>query len=133
MAVSRAHFKPTFDSYFDHLTQILLGERAHLIEFPSLLLPPGATTGSIVNISVTQNVAEEHKRDREFWELQSEILEEFGRRTPKAPQISVGSPFSQRSMKHCANAVTTASQCYPNVRDTGMAAPRTSNGLSAIP
>ncbi|KAI0303895.1 hypothetical protein BC826DRAFT_980252 [Russula brevipes] len=68
---------------------ILLGERAHLIEFPSLLLPPGATTGSIVNISVTQNVAEEHKRDREFWELQSQILEEFGRGTPKAPQIGL--------------------------------------------
>ncbi|KAI9467199.1 hypothetical protein BJY52DRAFT_1201531 [Lactarius psammicola] len=68
---------------------ILLGERAHLIEFPSLLLPPGATTGSIVNISVTQNVAEEHKRDREFWDLQSDILEEFGRGTPKAPQISL--------------------------------------------
>ncbi|KAF8257022.1 hypothetical protein EI94DRAFT_1819347 [Lactarius quietus] len=45
---------------------ILLGERAHLIEFPSLLLPPGATTCSIVNISVTQNVAEELKRDGEF-------------------------------------------------------------------
>jgi len=68
---------------------ILLGERAHLIEFPSLLLPPGATTGSIVNISVTQNIAEEHKRDREFWELQGHILEEFGRKTPKAPQISL--------------------------------------------
>ncbi|KAI0254888.1 hypothetical protein BJV78DRAFT_1120729, partial [Lactifluus subvellereus] len=68
---------------------ILLGERAHLIEFPSLLLPPGATTGSIVNISVTQNVAEEHKRDQEFWELQSNILEEYGHRTPKAPQISL--------------------------------------------
>ncbi|KAI9513214.1 hypothetical protein F5148DRAFT_1145527 [Russula earlei] len=68
---------------------ILLGERAHLIEFPSLLLPPGATTGSIVNISVTQNVAEEHKRDRDFWELQAEILDEFGQRTPNAPQISL--------------------------------------------
>jgi hypothetical protein len=70
-----------------------LGERAHLIEFPSLLLPPGATTGSIVNISVTQNVAEELKRDREFWELQSDILEEYGQRTPTAPQINVSSPF----------------------------------------
>ncbi|KAF8265130.1 hypothetical protein EI94DRAFT_1804846 [Lactarius quietus] len=68
---------------------ILLGERAHLIEFPSLLLPPGATTGSIVNISVTQNVAEEHKRDGEFWDLQSDILEEFGQRIPKAPEISL--------------------------------------------
>jgi hypothetical protein len=72
-----------------------------------------------VNISVTQNVAEEHKREREFWELQSDILEEFGERTPKAPQIDVSSPFSQGST---ANSVNTASQCYTNVSDTGMAA-----------
>ncbi|KAI0068484.1 hypothetical protein BV25DRAFT_1910263 [Artomyces pyxidatus] len=68
---------------------ILLGERAHLIEFPSLLLPPGATTGSIVNISVTQNVEEERKRDNEFWELQNDILETFGRATPKAPEVEL--------------------------------------------
>ncbi|TFY67512.1 hypothetical protein EVG20_g3914 [Dentipellis fragilis] len=68
---------------------ILLGERAHLIEFPSLLLPPGATTGSIVNISVTQNVDEERKRDNDFWQLQSDILETFGRRTPQAPEITL--------------------------------------------
>jgi hypothetical protein len=93
MAVCQLPFRPVpsiIDSLFDCLTQILLGERAHLIEFPSLLLPPGATTGSIVNISVTQNVAEEHKRDLEFWELQSNILEEFGERMPTAPQIDVG-------------------------------------------
>jgi hypothetical protein len=47
-----------------------------------------------VNISVTQNVTEEYKRDREFWELQSDILEEFGQGTPEAPQINVGAPFS---------------------------------------
>ncbi|KAI0034359.1 hypothetical protein K488DRAFT_45613 [Vararia minispora EC-137] len=68
---------------------ILLGERAHLIEFPSLLLPPGATTGSIVNILVTQNVDAEKKRDVAFWQLQDDILETFGRRLPKAPEISV--------------------------------------------
>jgi hypothetical protein len=72
-----------------------------------------------VNISVTQNVAEEHKRDREFWELQSNILEEFGERTPTAPQINVSSPLSQRST---ANSVNSASQRYTNVGDTGMAA-----------
>jgi chitin biosynthesis protein CHS5 len=51
-----------------------------------------------VNISVTQNVDEEHKRDREFWELQSNILEEFGERTPRAPEINVSSPFSQEAL-----------------------------------
>ncbi|THH32333.1 hypothetical protein EUX98_g1865 [Antrodiella citrinella] len=68
---------------------ILLGERAHLIEFPSLLLPPGATTGSIVNISVSQNISEEKKRDNEFWELQNDILEKYGTTLPEPPQLQL--------------------------------------------
>ncbi|KAJ6625219.1 hypothetical protein B0H10DRAFT_659431 [Mycena sp. CBHHK59/15] len=68
---------------------ILLGERAHLIEFPSILLPPGATTGSIVNIAVHQNHAEEKRRDAEFWALQDEILEEFGVRSPSPPKLQL--------------------------------------------
>ncbi|KAJ6449771.1 hypothetical protein C8R45DRAFT_849524 [Mycena sanguinolenta] len=68
---------------------ILLGERAHLIEFPSILLPPGATTGSIVNIAVHQNHAEEKRRDAEFWELQDQILEEFGVRSPSPPKLQL--------------------------------------------
>ena len=71
--------------------QILLGERAHLIEFPSLLLPPGATTGSIVNISVIQNHAEEKKRDSEFWDLQNSILETYGAQAPTNPKLEVRS------------------------------------------
>ncbi|PPR01594.1 hypothetical protein CVT26_013330 [Gymnopilus dilepis] len=71
------------------MVQILLGEKAHLIEFPSILLPPGATTGSIVNISVHQNHAEEQKREREFWDLQDEILEEFGKESPEPPKLNV--------------------------------------------
>ncbi|KAF8217902.1 hypothetical protein K438DRAFT_2006883 [Mycena galopus ATCC 62051] len=69
--------------------QILLGERAHLIEFPSILLPPGATTGSIVNIAVHQNHAEEKRRDAEFWALQDEILQEFGVRSPAPPKLQL--------------------------------------------
>ncbi|KAK7682801.1 hypothetical protein QCA50_014185 [Cerrena zonata] len=68
---------------------ILLGERAHLIEFPSLLLPPGATTGSIVNISVTRNVTEEKKRDNDFWDLQNDILTNYGVKTPQPPKLEV--------------------------------------------
>ncbi|KAF8338447.1 hypothetical protein F5887DRAFT_1137444 [Amanita rubescens] len=68
---------------------ILLGERAHLIEFPSILLPPGATTGSIVNIAVHQNHAEEKKRDTEFWTLQDDILKEFGQETPVPPKLNL--------------------------------------------
>ncbi|KAG6330185.1 hypothetical protein ID866_8902 [Astraeus odoratus] len=68
---------------------ILIGERAHLIEFPSVLLPPGATTGSIVNIAVHQNTTEERNRDQEFWELQHDILETFGRVAPEPPRLEV--------------------------------------------
>ncbi|KAG1877413.1 hypothetical protein F4604DRAFT_1757294 [Suillus subluteus] len=68
---------------------ILLGDRAHLIEFPSVLLPPGATTGSIVSIAVHQNVAQERKRDHEFWSLQEDILETFGSHSPENPQLEV--------------------------------------------
>ena len=71
--------------------KILLGERAHLIEFPSILLPPGATTGSIVTIAVHQNRAEEKRRDAEFWQLQDDILKEYGVKSPKAPELKVRS------------------------------------------
>lgn len=81
--------------------QILLGERAHLIEFPSVLLPSGVTTGSIVNIAVHQNVAEERKRDQEFWGLQWDILETFGRASPEPPQLEVLSlPLSSETLAH---------------------------------
>ena len=67
----------------------MLGERAHLIEFPSILLPPGASAGSIVNIAVHRNVAEEQKRDAEFWALQDDILNEFGIKSPEPPSLQV--------------------------------------------
>ena len=69
--------------------QILIGERAHLIEFPSLLLPPGVTTGSIVNIAVHRNYAEEKRQSDEFWALQEEILNTFGKQLPEPPKLEV--------------------------------------------
>ncbi|KAJ3568467.1 hypothetical protein NP233_g5701 [Leucocoprinus birnbaumii] len=86
---------PTPDSFtftvgkLDAGMAILLGERAHLIEFPSILLPPGATTGSIVNISVTQNHVEEKRRDTDFWQLQEDILKEFGISSPEPPKLEL--------------------------------------------
>jgi hypothetical protein len=68
---------------------ILLGDRAHLIEFPSILLPPGATTGSIVNIAVHQNHLAERKRDNEFWALQDSILDTYGNSSPENPDLKV--------------------------------------------
>ena len=76
---------------------ILLGERAHLIEFPSLLLPPGATAGSIVNISVTQNLEAERVRDAAFWKLQDEILDLFGKEHPKPPELTVSTRIHRMS------------------------------------
>ena len=47
------------------------------------------TAGSIVNIAVHQNHAEEKKRDDEFWSLQDEILETFGKHSPEPPKLNV--------------------------------------------
>ncbi|KAI0630917.1 hypothetical protein C8Q77DRAFT_1130084 [Trametes polyzona] len=88
MVVSQDSFMFTVGK-LDAGMAILLGERAHLIEFPSLLLPPGVTTGSIVNISVQRNVAEEKKRETEFWDLQNQILEEYGTRVPESPKLQL--------------------------------------------
>lgn len=76
-------------SWLTQELQILIGERAHLIEFPSLLLPPGVSSGSIVNIAVHRNTVEEKRQRREFWELQDQILETFGVKTPQPPQLQV--------------------------------------------
>ena len=61
---------------------ILIGERASLIEFPSLLLPQGVTSGSVVNIRVLRNEDEEQKQKADFDELQEEIMETFGKDGP---------------------------------------------------
>lgn len=64
-------------------------EDHHLIEFPSLLLPNGVTSGSIVNISVSRNLSEEEKKMKEFWDLQEKILEAFGKVEPEKPVLRV--------------------------------------------
>ena len=53
------------------------------------MLPPGATAGTIVNIAVHRNHAEEKRRDEEFWGLQKVILEEFGMHSPEPPDLQV--------------------------------------------
>ncbi|KAI8061872.1 uncharacterized protein B0P05DRAFT_557064 [Gilbertella persicaria] len=68
---------------------ILLTEDHHLIEFPSLLLPKGVTSGSIVNIAVSRNMTEEEKKMNEFWELQKNILAMFGNQEPEPPVVRV--------------------------------------------
>ncbi|BGO89081.1 hypothetical protein NBRC10512v2_001028 [Rhodotorula toruloides] len=68
---------------------VLISDSVHLIEFPSLLLPSGVGPGSIVNIACTRNVSAEKQHAREFWDLQREIAETFGKREPEAPKLRV--------------------------------------------
>ena len=66
---------------------ILIGERASLIEFPSVLLPRGLTLGSVVDVRVTRNEAQEQKKREDFIGLQDEILQTYGVKAPTAPVI----------------------------------------------
>ncbi|ORX35383.1 hypothetical protein BD324DRAFT_652515 [Kockovaella imperatae] len=71
---------------------ILLGPNAHLLEFPSLLLPtpgpgsPPLRPGSILTITVSRDVAAEQKAQGEFDKLQDAILEAFTK-PPRKPVL----------------------------------------------
>ncbi|KAJ1976724.1 hypothetical protein H4R34_003867 [Dimargaris verticillata] len=70
---------------------MLLTDENHLIEFPSLLLPEGVTSGSIINIEVRQNVTEELRQREKFQALQEQIVQEFGSKVPEVPHLNVRS------------------------------------------
>jgi len=55
------------------------------IEFPSILLPPDITSGSIVDINVSRNKASEASSERAFRDLQDRIFQSFGASEPSAP------------------------------------------------
>jgi hypothetical protein len=57
------------------------------IEFPSILLPPDISSGSIVDIDVGRNYKAEADAAKSFFELQSDIFHTFGERTPSAPDL----------------------------------------------
>ncbi|KAF1941964.1 hypothetical protein EJ02DRAFT_185552 [Clathrospora elynae] len=57
------------------------------IEFPSILLPPDISSGSMVDIEVGRNYKAEADAQKAFHELQSDIFRTFGQRTPSAPVI----------------------------------------------
>lgn len=111
--------------------QILLGERAHLIEFPSILLPPGATTGSIVSIAVHQNHTEEKRRENEFWALQDEILNSYGKSSPESPKLSVRTYFTFEK-RRCLYLALPGPQRHPNLSHLGMANPHTSHSQTSF-
>jgi len=75
---------------------ILLGPNAHLLEFPSLLLPstssgaPPLGPGSILTITVARDVDAEMAAHDKFSSLQSSILDTFTT-PPVAPVLSARS------------------------------------------
>ncbi|KAL8688832.1 MAG: hypothetical protein Q9218_005359 [Villophora microphyllina] len=64
---------------------VLLTEDKRLIEFPSILLPPSISSGSIVDITVSRNFASEAAAQKSFQTLQSSILDIYGQHTPSPP------------------------------------------------
>ncbi|KAL8732355.1 MAG: hypothetical protein Q9166_002753 [cf. Caloplaca sp. 2 TL-2023] len=66
---------------------VLLTEDKRLIEFPSILLPPSITSGSIVDITVSRNLASEAAAQKSFQALQSSILSTYGQQSPSPPVI----------------------------------------------
>ncbi|GAA5927540.1 hypothetical protein JCM1841_002334 [Sporobolomyces salmonicolor] len=68
---------------------VLISDSVHLIEFPSLLLPQGVGPGSIVNIACTRNYAAERAAQRDFWDLQRDIYDMFGKDEPQAPNLRI--------------------------------------------
>lgn len=57
------------------------------IEFPSILLPPSISSGSIVDITVSRNYASETTAHKTFQALQSSILAAYGQHSPSPPLL----------------------------------------------
>ncbi|KAF2810358.1 uncharacterized protein BDZ99DRAFT_416672 [Mytilinidion resinicola] len=66
---------------------VLLTEDKRLIEFPSILLPPDISSGSIVDITVSRNHESESRSASAFHNLQSTIYRTFGQKTPSPPVL----------------------------------------------
>ncbi|OIW30991.1 hypothetical protein CONLIGDRAFT_668843 [Coniochaeta ligniaria NRRL 30616] len=66
---------------------VLLTPDKRLIEFPSILLPPDISSGSIVDITVSRNTASETAAELSFRRLQDQIYASFGADRPLAPQL----------------------------------------------
>src|SRR2546429_6028345 len=57
------------------------------IEFPSILLPQDICSGSIVDITVSRNLASEQESNSAFLRLQEEIYHTFGKASPANPVL----------------------------------------------
>lgn len=86
MSVSKSRFTI---AKLDAGMAILLTSDHHLIEFPSLLLPHGVKTGSIIDLAVSQNKDEERQVNDKFTALQREIRNLFAVHPPSTPELSI--------------------------------------------
>ncbi|GME74670.1 unnamed protein product [Ambrosiozyma monospora] len=68
---------------------LLLTKDHHLIEFPTILLPDGISTGSIVKINCDRDFKQEEYEDAQFEKLQEEIYETFGKNEPAPPNLKI--------------------------------------------
>ncbi|KAL7421155.1 Chitin synthase, class 5 [Cryptotrichosporon argae] len=74
---------------------ILLGPNAHLLEFPSLLLPapspddPPLGPGSILTITVSRDLSAEQAAQGAFSALQTSIMDAYGTTAPSAPALQL--------------------------------------------
>ncbi|KAH8811518.1 hypothetical protein F5884DRAFT_854860 [Xylogone sp. PMI_703] len=66
---------------------VLLTQDKRLIEFPSILLPPNISSGSIVDITVSRNFNSEGKSESAFRALQDAIYSSFGDSEPSPPVL----------------------------------------------
>ncbi|RFU26739.1 hypothetical protein B7463_g9602, partial [Scytalidium lignicola] len=66
---------------------VLLTHDKRLIEFPSILLPPNISSGSIVDITVSRNFNSEAKSQAAFHALQDAIYSSFGDSEPSPPVL----------------------------------------------
>ncbi|KAM4064899.1 fibronectin type III domain-containing protein [Hirsutella rhossiliensis] len=66
---------------------VLLTPDKRLIEFPSILLPPNISSGSIVDIAVSQNTSKETAEEQRFRALQDRIFNSFGAAEPAVPVL----------------------------------------------
>ncbi|RDA90638.1 hypothetical protein CP533_6838 [Ophiocordyceps camponoti-saundersi (nom. inval.)] len=66
---------------------VLLTPDKRLIEFPSILLPPNISSGSIVDITVSQNTSKESAEEDKFRALQDRIYNSFGASEPATPAL----------------------------------------------
>ncbi|EEP79676.1 conserved hypothetical protein [Uncinocarpus reesii 1704] len=66
---------------------VLLTQDNRLIEFPSVLLPSDIASGSIVDITVSRNIAAEVSSASAFQSLQKRILHTYGINAPSPPVL----------------------------------------------